>query len=100
VTIGVYSNGAGGPGSLLGQATIDAPRAGAWNHAPLSVSTSAGSSYWLVVLQPAGSSGSIRFSDADGGTSLGSAQFDLTALPPSWSSGPVWSTSDMSACLT
>jgi hypothetical protein len=96
----VYSNGAGGPGSLLGQATIDSPTAGAWNQTPLSVGTSAGSSYWLVVLQPAGSSGSIGFRDASGGTSVGSTQFDLTALPASWSSGPVWSTSDMSACLT
>ncbi len=100
VTIGVYAGGPGGPGSLLTQSTIDAPRAGEWNHTSLSADVSAGAGYWLVVLQPAGSSGSISFPDAYGGTSVGSAQSDLTALPSSWSPGQVWSTGGISACLT
>ena len=100
MTIGVYANGGGGPGALLSQSRIDAPQAGAWNHVPLSTTVSAGATYWLVVLQPAGSSGTISFRDASGGTSLGSSQSDLSALPANWSSGPVWSSSGFSACLT
>ena len=100
VTIGVYANGGGAPGSLLSQSRIDAPQAGAWNQVALSLAVSSGATYWLVVLQPPGSSGSISFRDSSGGTSLGSSQSDLSALPASWSSGPVWSSSDISACLT
>ncbi|GEM_PF-4284246 len=100
VTIGVYSSTAGSAGTLLGQVTINSPKAGAWNRAPLSVGITAGTTYWLVILEPAGSTGSLWFRDTNGGTSSTSAQTGLTTLPATWAPGSNWPTINLSAYLS
>jgi hypothetical protein len=102
VRLGVYFDAAGIPGGLLGQATITAPKAGAWNSVALAgISIRAGTTYWLVVLQPTGSSGMIRFRDQGSGSpSQTSSQTTLAALPATWSLGVTWFSGSMSAYLT
>jgi hypothetical protein len=99
-SLGVYADQSGSPGALLGQVTMSAPTAGAWNKASISVPITAGTTYWLAVLQPAGSSGSIQLRDSNGGSSMGSSQTNLTALTSTWSPGPVWPSSTLSAYLS
>jgi outer membrane protein assembly factor BamB len=98
VTIGLYNDSGGKPGSLLTQGTISAPTAGSWNTVAVSnVSVTAGTTYWFTILSPSGS-GSVSFRDTASGTlSQNSSQTNLTTLPPTWSPGPSWNNSPISA---
>lgn len=102
VVVGVYANTAGRPGTLLGQATFTAPRAAAWSSTGLpNVAITSGTTYWLAVMQPASSTGVMRFRDrATGGTSQSASQTGLSSLPSVWSPGTTWPTSSMSAYLS
>ena len=102
VIVGLYANNnaTNNPGSLLGQATITAPVAGAWNTVtlPTPVAVASGTPYWLTVLAPTGATGTVRFRDgASGGRAQTSAQSNLAALPATWSPGATWGNSPMSA---
>jgi outer membrane protein assembly factor BamB len=98
VVAGLYSDASGHPGTLLTQATLAAPVAGAWNTIAVTpVAVSGGSSYWLALLGP---SGTIKFRDrccGGGTTSEASAQTTLTSLPSTWSGGGVYHDGPVSA---
>lgn len=98
---GIYAdNGSGHPGALLGQGTLlGAPVNGAFNTILIGSSPLvAGTPYWITVLSPLGDTGTFRFDDhccghqasAPNGPSESSKLTNLTTLPASWSTGPVW----------
>ncbi len=97
VTIGVYSDNAGHPGTLLAQGSTSSPATG-WNTIAVTpVSISAGVKYWLALL---GTGGTIAFRDhccGAGSAAENNAGSALTSLPSTWSSGARWS--DGSASL-
>jgi hypothetical protein len=66
-------------------------------------SITAGTSYWIAVLAPTGSTGTIQFRDVTQGTgrkSETSLQTTLTSLPATWSVGPSYTNSPMSAYVS
>lgn len=97
--VGLYSNSTGNdPGTLLSQATITSPVGGAWNSVTIpSATITAGFKYWIAILSPAGS-GTAFFRDTSNGTrNVTTSQTNLAALPPSWSVGPTFSNTPLSA---
>jgi hypothetical protein len=98
MVLGVYSDNAGHPGTLLSQISSSAMTVGAFNTfvAP-SASIVSGTKYWIAILGTG--SGTLKFRDRPGGTcsSETSAQTNLTALPASWSSGSHFSDCPISA---
>jgi hypothetical protein len=90
VIVGIYSDNANHPGTLLAQGTLTTPVVGAWNDVVLSsAQLTSGTPYWLALLSPAGS-GQVRFRDrcCGGGTRAeASSQTTLAALPATWTSG-------------
>ncbi len=89
VSIGLYGDDAGKPGTLLALTSIDRPARAAWNVAQLAgVSMTQGASYWIAVLNPVGS-GVLGLRGATGaGTSQVALQPALTTLPLTWQSVP------------
>jgi hypothetical protein len=99
VIVGLYANTANSqPGALLAQATIQRPVQG-WNAAPIpGLNLTAGKQYWIAVLAPTGSSGSLQYRDqAWGALSITSRQTNLRALPAVWASGTIWQSGKISA---
>ena len=100
VIIGLYSDNSGHPGTLLTQGTIQwVYQYGGWHATDVSpVSVTANQAYWIALLAPE-NGGTIKFRDRDdnGYTSESSDESDLTALPSTWTTGQVWSTSSASA---
>jgi hypothetical protein len=96
IVLGLYANTGTQPGALLGQATVAAPVAG-WNTVTLpAISVSAGVPYWVTVLGKSGIPNFRTSADA-AGVSYGSASTTLTALPATWTSGPMWTGATISA---
>ncbi len=95
---GIYSDNGGHPGTLLAQGTLSSPTAGAWNTVPLpSTSITQGTTYWIALLGPSGA-GTLHFRDTSRGTrSENSSQTNLTSLPSTWTTGPAWTDSPVSA---
>lgn len=88
------------PGRLLASGSLSGLKAGGWNAVAVkSVSVVSGSTYWLAVL---GRGGVLYFRDRANGScrSENSAQTSLSALPGSWSTGPVWDSCPISAYVT
>jgi hypothetical protein len=98
VVVGLYANSGADPGTLLTQGVFTSPKAGAWNTVPIPpVTVTAGTTYWIAVLGPAGK-GTIRFRDTATGTNAQtSAQSTLTALPATWTRGSRYMNSPISA---
>lgn len=98
VRVGIYTDNNGNPGTLLSQAEITNTVEGSWNILTLPTTTiTQGTNYWIAVLSPR-NRGIVRFRDkASGGTSVGSQETNLTTLPSNWTTGPTWSTTDLSA---
>ena len=98
MVLGVYSDNAGHPGTLLSQVSSSALTLGAFNTlvAP-SATIVSGTRYWIAILGTG--SGTLRFRDRPGGTCSceTSAQTNLTTLPASWSSGTHFSDCPVSA---
>jgi hypothetical protein len=92
---GIYSDsGAGHPGLLIAQGSNSALTAGAWNTIPIPGATvTAGTPYWISLLNTQSGTLYFRDSPAGGCTSETSAQTNLTALSPNWSTGAVWANS-------
>src|SRR5262249_31996547 len=66
VWIGVYSDSAGHPGTLLSQASASTLTPGAWNTINVPAATIvSGGKYWIAILGTG--SGSLRFRDRPGG---------------------------------
>ena len=86
VVAGIYANSGGHPGALLSQGSSTLLTAGAWNEIslPQTVGITAGTSYWVALLNPSG--GTIRFRDRANGpcTSETSATIGLAVLPAAW----------------
>jgi hypothetical protein len=97
VTVGLYSDANGHPGTLLGQGTMSSPVAGAWNIIPIpQVAVASGTAYWIAIL--GSQSGTVHFRDAKGGcASETSAASNLTALPSTWTSGSFFQACPVSA---
>ncbi|MDA0168685.1 choice-of-anchor D domain-containing protein [Solirubrobacter taibaiensis] len=103
LTIGLYSDTFGEPGSLLGAGTSEHVTPGEWNEVPLpaSVEIEEGQYYWLSLLNPLTSGGQLAWRDratpAGGGPERTSLTRDLTMLPPLWSTLGRWSDGPLSA---
>ena len=103
VVLGLYgATTAGQPTTLLASGRINAPQAGAWNEVAIAngPTLTAGSQYWIALLNPADATGVLRWHDragGSGGAEQGSASQTLTALPATWATGPVWSDGPLSA---
>jgi hypothetical protein len=98
VYIGLYSNGASHPASLLTQGSTTQLTKGAWNTVTVPAATvNAGSVYWLAILGT--TSGKVAFRDRGNGVckSETSSQSNLNALPTAWTSGTVYSDCPISA---
>jgi hypothetical protein len=92
VVVGLYTNTSKGqPGTLLTQATIAKPAQG-WNTVSFpGVSVNVHAQYWLAVLAPAGTSGTVQFRDQErGAVSVTSSQQNLSSLPATWKTGTTW----------
>jgi len=88
VTVGLYSDAGGHPGTLLTQATLSAPVANAWNDVSVPAAAAPAGTYWIAILGPTGD-GTVKFRDATGagGAAETSAQTTLSSLPATWSTG-------------
>lgn len=88
ITVGIYADANGHPGSLLGQGTLSGPTAGAWNDVSVTPALIAsGASYWTAVL---GNGGTVKFRDrccGSGSAVEASSQTTLSTLPATWSTG-------------
>jgi hypothetical protein len=99
VIVGLYTDNANNPGTLLASGTITAPKAAAWNTVNISnVAVTSGTKYWIAILSPTGA-GKVQFRDkASGGArTVASSQSNLTVLPATWTTGAAYANSPMSA---
>jgi len=99
IVVGLYTNNtSNNPATLLGQATITSPTKGAWNSVAIpSVAITSGTKYWIALLGPV-AAGTVQFRDVgSGGPAQNSSQSNLSTLPATWSPGPNWANSPMSA---
>jgi glucose/arabinose dehydrogenase len=94
VVLGLYSDNAGQPGALLASARLNNPQAGAWNQVAVSgASLTAGTAYWISLLDPADATGTLRWRDragGSGGPERTSQSQTLTALPATWATRGSW----------
>ena len=97
---GLYADAAGKPGALLTTGRLTSPAAGAWNRILVpSANVTAGGTYWIAVLGPAGKAGTMRFRDTLNGTGRAesSSSSTLTDLPTTWSTGTAYNDGPLSA---
>ncbi len=90
--IGLYADAGGHPGTLLTQATVATPIAGAWNSAPAApVAVSASTTYWIALVEPVGHGTTFSFRYGSGaGTPTStehSNETNLSMLPTTWTTG-------------
>jgi hypothetical protein len=91
IVVGLYSDAAGHPGTLLAQGARTAPASGAW--ATVAIPATAvvnGGRYWLAVT--GGNAGTLRFRDRYRGPCKSelAAQTALDTLPATWTSSTVF----------
>jgi hypothetical protein len=92
LVLGLYANTGGEAGALLGSGTKLNPTPGAWNTVtlPSAVNLVAGTHYWLGLLNPSDSTGTLRWRDrvgGGGGLERTSLSGNLVGLPLGWLSG-------------
>jgi hypothetical protein len=101
--VGVYADAGGAPGALLAQATLSGRTIGGgqWHELALAsaVPVTAGQTYWIAVLSPAGDGPFAYRSAATGAAVVTSASASLTRLPAAWSSAPGSSQGTLAAYL-
>jgi hypothetical protein len=98
VSVGLYADNSGHPGTLLGQGTTTSPVAGTWNQVSIaSSSITAGAHYWIAVLGTQATSPYFRDRQTTVCHSETTPQSTLTSLPATWSTGTVWNTCYISA---
>lgn len=69
LVIGLYGDSGGQPASLLASGRLANPQAGAWNQVTVSgPNLTAGTAYWISVLNPADGAGVLRWRDRAGGS--------------------------------
>src|SRR5215213_7893990 len=65
VELGLYGGAESGAGARRAGCVITNPQAGAWNRCSIAPSAvSSGAMYWLALLQPAGTSGTLQYREA------------------------------------
>ena len=96
---GLYADAAGKPGALLTTGRLTSPTTGAWNRILVpNANVTAGATYWIAILGPAGKAGSVRFRvDLGGGRAETSSSSTLTDLPTTWSTGTVYNDGPLAA---
>jgi hypothetical protein len=96
---GIYADASGHPGALLASGRVVGAAPGSFATIPLPpVALSSGTPYWIAMLSPAGSSGTLEFRDhccglqsaTPSGPSENSRETNLTSLPAIWTSGARW----------
>jgi hypothetical protein len=95
--VGIYSDNAGHPGTLLASVSVNSVTQSSWNSATLSpaVQINNGTVYWIAFL---GVGGGINYKDAaTGSCSESFATAGQTNLPSSWISGQSWPSCTISA---
>jgi hypothetical protein len=94
VEVGLYSGSASSAGTLRARCVISSPQPNAWNRCTFTgYSLTAGAYYWLALLQPSSSNGSMRYREGQlfgGPTTYLSESKSLSSLPSSWTSGASW----------
>jgi glucose/arabinose dehydrogenase len=93
LVLGLYADNNGNPGTLLGQAQTTTVTPGAWAEVtlPSAVPITAGTVYWLGLLNPSTGTGTLKWRD-NAGASGGPEQTSpnsplLSALPEGWLTG-------------
>jgi hypothetical protein len=94
VEIGLYSNTSSGAGRRRGRCVVTSPTPNAWNSCTFSAYTVVkGGQYWLALLHPAGSRGTLKYREAflsAAPASYASRNTALASLPSSWANGGNW----------
>jgi glucose/arabinose dehydrogenase len=90
--LGLYADNNGEVGPLLRQGTTTTVTPGAWNEVTLSsaVPITAGTAYWIGLINPSSGTGILRWRDnagAAGGAEQTSATSTLPELPATWATG-------------
>ena len=86
VSVGLYSDSSGHPGSLLTQGSTTSLVKGGWNTISVpATAVSAGTTYWIAILS---TSGTVAYRDRSSGPCKSEAnkQNNLKTLPSAWSS--------------
>ena len=96
LTVGLYADNSGQPGSLLASGSIPSPTAGAWNVVPISPTSVSSGRYWIAVL---GEGGTLYYRDRASGTTCTSAveSQNASTLPASWSTRATYPVCPVSA---
>ena len=103
VTVAVYDNNNGKPGTRLATGTTSVAKAGTWNAIAIpTLGISTGKRYWIAVMNPSGKSGTIRFRDlsSGGASTVTTVETNLTGMPSTWNVGAVYSNTPVSAYLS
>jgi chitodextrinase len=100
LNLGIYTDNAGHPGTLLANGTVTAPKSAAWNTATLltNVTLTSGTTYWIGFV---GTGGQLNYRDQGSGScSESSSTSGLSALPATWTNGQSWPSCTLSAYVT
>ncbi|MDA0168687.1 hypothetical protein OJ998_06280 [Solirubrobacter taibaiensis] len=101
--VGLYSDEAGQPTTLLTSARTNTPAAG-WNTVAVpSAQVESGKAYWVAVLNPSDATGTLRWTDRAGAGDPGEqtgGSTTLSTLPDTWLTGGVYSDGPLSAYVT
>jgi chitodextrinase len=84
LTVGLYSDAGGKPGTLLSTCTISSPAAGAWSTCSAGGTVASGSKYWIALL-PTG--GGLSYATTMSAASQANSNRALAALPSAWTAG-------------
>jgi hypothetical protein len=93
LSMGLYADNGGHPGTLLASGTLSSPAAGAWNSVSIPATSVSPGTYWLAVL---GFGGTPYWRDRAAGNCASevSAQVNVSALPSAWATGQAWNNSN------
>ena len=99
LSVGLYGNANGHPGTLLSNGSISTVQGGTWNAVPLtSVSLTSGTTYWLAIL---GEHGTLRYRDRRGGPCPSETEAQsLGSLPSTWRTGSLYADCPLSGYVT
>jgi beta-glucanase (GH16 family) len=91
VELGLYSGSASTATTRRARCVIASPKAGAWNRCSVTAyAVTAGTPYWLAVLQPSSATGQIQYREgqvANGPATYASKSRRLASLPATWANG-------------
>jgi hypothetical protein len=97
LTIGLYADSGGHPGTLLTQGSTTKMTNAAWNKVSVpAVNVTSGAKYWIAILGTQSGTLAYRDSPTSRCGDEGSAQTNLTSLPLTWSTGPTYSNCPLS----